>query len=165
MTRQRFKSIGRLLCGRKRVAFPVFRSMQTLGKLLLTLRVLRILLLTFQVLRKLLFTFQADSMMSCPLPIVPVIQPLPTTLSSQTDFPIHIGIKVSASVEALDLIFWTSLYCVLYLYFLHYALYLYYELCMYYLCYVVYLYYAFRICIYDAFTLKDSKSIWFKLVS
>lgn len=40
------------------------------------------------------FLFQADSMMSCPLPIVPVIQPLPT-LNSQTDFPIHIGIKVS----------------------------------------------------------------------
>lgn len=38
--------------------------------------------------------FQADAMMSCPLPIVPVIQPLPT-LNSQTDFPIHIGIKVS----------------------------------------------------------------------
>lgn len=34
-------------------------------------------------------------MMSCPLPIVPVIQPLPTSLSTnQTDFPIHIGIKV-----------------------------------------------------------------------
>lgn len=33
-------------------------------------------------------------MMSCPLPIVPVIQPLPT-LNTQADFPIHIGIKVS----------------------------------------------------------------------
>ncbi|XP_017780649.1 PREDICTED: polypyrimidine tract-binding protein 1 isoform X4 [Nicrophorus vespilloides] len=31
-------------------------------------------------------------MMSCPLPIIPVIQTLPT-LSTQSDFPIHIGIK------------------------------------------------------------------------
>ena len=37
--------------------------------------------------------FQADSMMSCPLPIVPVIQTLPT-INSQPDYPIHIGIKV-----------------------------------------------------------------------
>lgn len=33
-------------------------------------------------------------MMSCPLPIVPVIQTLPT-INSQPDYPIHIGIKVS----------------------------------------------------------------------
>ncbi|KYB25387.1 hypothetical protein TcasGA2_TC034450 [Tribolium castaneum] len=31
-------------------------------------------------------------MMSCPLPIVPVIQTLPT-INSQPDYPIHIGIK------------------------------------------------------------------------
>jgi hypothetical protein len=32
--------------------------------------------------------------MSCPLPIVPVIQTLPT-INTQPDYPIHIGIKVS----------------------------------------------------------------------
>ncbi|XP_068897477.1 polypyrimidine tract-binding protein 2 isoform X1 [Tenebrio molitor] len=35
---------------------------------------------------------KADSMMSCPLPIVPVIQTLPT-INTQPDYPIHIGIK------------------------------------------------------------------------
>ncbi|XP_017780647.1 PREDICTED: polypyrimidine tract-binding protein 1 isoform X2 [Nicrophorus vespilloides] len=35
---------------------------------------------------------KGDNMMSCPLPIIPVIQTLPT-LSTQSDFPIHIGIK------------------------------------------------------------------------
>lgn len=39
---------------------------------------------------------QADNMMSCPLPIVPVIQQLPN-LNSQADFPINIGIKVRHS--------------------------------------------------------------------
>lgn len=33
-------------------------------------------------------------MMSCSLPILPVLQPLPSINTSQ-DFPIHIGIKVS----------------------------------------------------------------------
>ncbi|KRT85715.1 hypothetical protein AMK59_1777, partial [Oryctes borbonicus] len=39
------------------------------------------------------FDLLVESMMSCSLPIVPVIQPL-STLNSQADFPIHIGIKV-----------------------------------------------------------------------
>lgn len=46
---------------------------------------------------KWLFYFQSDAMMSCPLPMVPVIQPLPA-LNTQPDFPLHIGIKVSLNI-------------------------------------------------------------------
>ncbi|XP_065155545.1 polypyrimidine tract-binding protein 2 isoform X3 [Atheta coriaria] len=39
------------------------------------------------------FREKGDNMMSCPLPIIPVIQPLPSLNSQPTEYPIHIGIK------------------------------------------------------------------------
>ncbi|XP_071057668.1 polypyrimidine tract-binding protein 2 isoform X1 [Onthophagus taurus] len=48
-----------------------------------------IFVLSLNLLRRL----KVDNMMSCPLPIVPVLQPLPSINTTAPDFPIHIGIK------------------------------------------------------------------------
>lgn len=80
-------STGKELLMRRTIAFAVNWFFFFFGRIMCCEQKSRVF-------TKWLFYFQTDAMMSCPLPIVPVIQPLPA-LNTQPDFPIHIGIKVS----------------------------------------------------------------------